>query len=169
MFWMVVITLARCIFWGVVTQKVISNKGYYKNWFWLGFFFGVIVFIIALAMPEQRSYANDIMNNPLLRLREEEVEEDKKKKESQWKCSSCGRMNQGYTGTCASDQSKEGAPKGEQAKNVSRMPSEAQLLYASDTELLQMERLKKLKELLDLGAISEEEYEKKKLEYLVAK
>ena len=44
------------IIWGFATKAVIENKNYSENWFWWGFFFGIIAFIVALAKPENRSY-----------------------------------------------------------------------------------------------------------------
>ncbi len=43
------------IIWGFATHKVIENKGYYENWFWWGFFFGFIAFIVACTKPDKRS------------------------------------------------------------------------------------------------------------------
>lgn len=36
------------VIWGFATRTVIYNKGYDKNWFWWGFIFGFIAFIVAL-------------------------------------------------------------------------------------------------------------------------
>jgi len=38
--------------WGVVTRNIIRNKGYQENWFWWGFFFGLIAVIVALSKPD---------------------------------------------------------------------------------------------------------------------
>ena len=38
---------------GFATKKVIENKGYRENWFWWGFFFGLIALIVALTKPER--------------------------------------------------------------------------------------------------------------------
>lgn len=46
-----------CIIWGIVTDKIIKNKGYTENWFWWGFFFGLIAVIVAAAKPT-KSHAN---------------------------------------------------------------------------------------------------------------
>lgn len=40
------------VIWGFATQAVINNKGYNENWFWWGFLFGIISFIIALTKPQ---------------------------------------------------------------------------------------------------------------------
>ncbi|MBQ7146890.1 MAG: SHOCT domain-containing protein [Lachnospiraceae bacterium] len=40
---------------GFATKKVIENKGYRENWFWWGFFFGLIALIVAFSKPEKNS------------------------------------------------------------------------------------------------------------------
>ncbi len=37
---------------GFITQAIIENKGYHENWFWWGFFFGMLAVLIALSKPE---------------------------------------------------------------------------------------------------------------------
>ncbi len=58
------------VFWGVVwgytTKKVIENKGYSENWFWWGFFFGVIALIVAISKPDLRQ--NYIQQEQLERI-----------------------------------------------------------------------------------------------------
>ena len=39
--------------WGIITNRVIKNKGYNKSWFWWGFFFGFFALIAALAKPRK--------------------------------------------------------------------------------------------------------------------
>ena len=38
--------------WGIVTRNIIRNKGYKENWFWWGFFGGLIAVIVALTKPD---------------------------------------------------------------------------------------------------------------------
>ena len=44
----IIAILIWCAIWGFATRAVIYNKGYDKNWFWWGFIFGFIAFIVAL-------------------------------------------------------------------------------------------------------------------------
>lgn len=37
--------------WGFATNKIVENKGYDENWFWWGFFFGLIALLVALSKP----------------------------------------------------------------------------------------------------------------------
>ena len=45
----IVAVIAWALIWGFATRTVIYNKGYSDNWFWWGFFFGFIAFIVALS------------------------------------------------------------------------------------------------------------------------
>ena len=38
--------------WGWAVNKVVKNRGYDENWFWWGFFFGLIALIVALTKPQ---------------------------------------------------------------------------------------------------------------------
>ena len=38
---------------GFATNAIIRNKGYQENWFWWGFFFGLIAMLVALSKPEK--------------------------------------------------------------------------------------------------------------------
>ena len=144
------------IVWGAVTQTIIENRGYAVNWFWWGFFFGFIAALVALSKPEYRPYApasdSRISSAPLNKMRtpsDSALKGSRPVRSSTWKCS-CGRVNPGYTGTCAC-----GRTKMEQEKA-------AQEAY----RLEQLTKLKEYKELLDAGVISPEEYadREKKLE-----
>lgn len=53
---MAIISLFGAIIWGViwgkVTQKVVYDRGYKDDWFWYGFFLGIIALILALLKPD---------------------------------------------------------------------------------------------------------------------
>lgn len=38
--------------WGWAVNKIVKNRGYDENWFWWGFFFGLIALIVALTKPQ---------------------------------------------------------------------------------------------------------------------
>lgn len=40
-----------CIF-GFAADAIVKNKGYQDNWFWWGFFFGIIAVLVALSKPD---------------------------------------------------------------------------------------------------------------------
>lgn len=48
-----------CCIWGWAVNKVIKNKGYDENWFWWGFFFGLIALIVALTKPQNSNSGNN--------------------------------------------------------------------------------------------------------------
>jgi len=91
---MIILFLAliwQCTFWGSVTRKVLENKGYSEDWFFWGFFFGIIAFALAVSKPDcprKQAGTNDQYYKELLA-------------EGGWGCEKCGRANPAYTGTCS--------------------------------------------------------------------
>ena len=47
-----VVLIAQGCVWGWAVNKVVKNRGYDENWFWWGFFFGLIALIVALTKPQ---------------------------------------------------------------------------------------------------------------------
>ena len=137
--------------WGFATQAVITNKGYYQNWFWWGFFFGLIAMIVALSKPNAQTNVSTAApewmshghNNQLLDA-------------GGWTCS-CGRVNPSYTGTCACGKTRQQA--------LERVREQAEK-KAEDEEIAKLEKVKAYKEFLDSGVITKEEYEAKRKEIL---
>lgn len=150
-------TIICCIIWGCVTNIIIHNKGYDENWFWWGFFFGIIALIIAATKPENR---HDVYTEiKLSKL----MEEDNKKRLMQnggWACV-CGRTNPHYTGTCAC-----GRTKIESQNEKNKAAEEKKRLQLLDSKVSNLDELKKLKELLDMKAITQEEFDEKKKQLL---
>ena len=160
------------IIWGALTQKVIKKKGYTGNWFWLGFFFGLIAFIIALAKPDaNNSYhqgsINDYSNgsgrtsdtdmsghygNRLLanaaNYQERRISSGNTQKEGFWRCL-CKNYNSDNIEICTfCGRKKDGT-----------FPEKNAVANNSTDNI---EKIKKYKELLDIGAITEDEYNEKK-------
>ena len=52
----IIILIIQGLVFGFATQSIIENKGYYENWFWCGFFFGILAVLVALSKPESRAY-----------------------------------------------------------------------------------------------------------------
>ena len=46
--YIIVGTIIGGIIWGIVVNKVLENKGYKEDWFWWGFFFGILAVLVAL-------------------------------------------------------------------------------------------------------------------------
>lgn len=94
--------VAGCI-WGVVTNKIIENKGYNENWFWWGFFFHFFALIVAATRPEYR-YREDSEPSWM----QPDTPDRRIISQGGWICS-CGRTNPSYTGTCACGATKDGS------------------------------------------------------------
>jgi len=145
----IVSALIWSIIWGVIVKKVIENKGYYENWFWWGFFFGWIALIVALTKPDNNRGESLNDNSLLKKLQSEE------NTPSGWRCT-CGKLNPLYVGTCD-------CGKNRYSKQESKaMGISAPLVNHSSVA----DDIKKYKELLDMGAITEAEFEAKKKELL---
>lgn len=98
----IIIVLVYGIIMGFATQAIIENKGYNDNWFWWGFFFGIIALIVAAARPQCVSSIE--MNRGLAEEQEKQNELKRKDgrmlQEDGWKCI-CGQLNASYVGTCS--------------------------------------------------------------------
>ncbi len=134
------------VIWGAATQTVVDNKGYEENWFWWGFFFGFIALLVALSKPQLYS------TGPLSPQLAREAEERRTMEAGGWKCV-CGRLNPSYTGTCACGRSRQAV-----------LAAAAEPALENEGATVRM--IKQYKELLDSGAITQEEFEKKKREIL---
>ncbi len=103
--------------WGWAVKKVVENKGYREDWFWWGFFFGIIALIVALTKPdlpkapdESSTYFRDsssiVGKNYVFKGFGTERKADYTKGE--WRCTHCGKVNAGYVGTCGCGCDKSG-------------------------------------------------------------
>lgn len=151
MFLVIAIIIVQGIIFGVATNAIISNKGYDENWFWWGFFFGIIAMLVALSKPEYQPVFEEDDGHSYFK----NVSGDGK---TDWKCS-CGRVNPGYTGTCACGKTQDEIRKAENEREIEQQRKEQ--LEKSN---LALDTLMKMKQLLDSGAITEEEFQQKKKE-----
>lgn len=158
-FWLLGIAIWGII-WGFATNAVISNRGYDENWFWWGFFFGFIAFIVACTKPQNSSSYDE--------RRIASQEEDRRRlRNGGWKCK-CGRVNPAYTGTCACGRTQQSVRAENLAQITAREQARTQEAQATKdaAELTNLQKLKEYKSLLDLGIITQEEFDKKKAEIL---
>ena len=137
-----------CLIWGYATKTVNESKGYYGG-FWLGFFLNLIGLIIVACKPTIYYETNEISERDMLLS-------------GGWKCNQCGAVNSSYVGTCSCGNTKENNET--LAKTV---VEKAEVKEKSEKELLNLQKLKAYKDLLDSGVISHEEIEKKKLELFI--
>lgn len=161
MLWVIIVVIIRGCVWGFATTAVIDNKGYDENWFWWGFFFGLIALLVALSKPE--ACPTGVLSPQLA----QEAEEQRLLEADGWECS-CGRVNPSYTGTCACGKSKrdvlEAQAKAQREKEAAREKEQRE--KKEEQELANLKRLREYKELLDSGVITQEEFEVKKKEIL---
>lgn len=158
MIWLIVAAIVWGFIWGLATDAVINNKGYDENWFWWGFFFGLIAFLVAVTKPEINS-----LDEQTVRILDEIVREDKKDdilNNGGWECY-CGKINSVYTGTCGCGRTKTEVS---ELRKQEREKEQSKLLLKDEN--IKLDNLKKLKELLDLGVITQEEFEIKKKQFL---
>lgn len=128
-----------CIF-GAISKHINESKGYYGGFAW-GFWLGIIGIIVVACRPENRSsyiHMDDYAHMDY---------------ENEWKCYACGRINQNYVTTCLCGCDKNG-------KSTLPVPESK-----SGTGNV-MSELKKYKEMLDAGLITDEDYENKKKELM---
>lgn len=187
MLFYILVCIISSIIWGIATNKVIENKGYNENWFWWGFFLWFIGLIVALTKPEYRPYEGNNYNTEHLThtvIDPRTIGETDRKMilmDGGWECSYCHHLNQSYVTSCACGKDKaasemhkielqkqlqeyrEQRKKAKESEQQKANPQEvSQQSESSKKELDKIEVLKKYKELLDMGAISQEEYETKK-------
>lgn len=146
------------VIWGCATNAVIRNKGYDENWFAWGFFFGFIALIVACAKPENSRRREDYAPMyPGASPRAQEAYERQTLENGGWKCV-CGTVNSRAVWTCKCGRTKASA---ETEKN--KMDTEK---IAEEIEKRNIKTLTAYKELLDSGAITQEEFEAKKKQLL---
>lgn len=141
--------------WGYVCNYIIDSKGYNENWFWWGFFFGIIAVIVAATRPENRSmlhtpdgrridkYGHVIENLSPNRM-QEMIDA------GGWQCAKCNQLNAKYVTTCNCGISKE---------ESEELRKKEKIFNQESKEKDKVETLKEYKSLLDMGIISSEEFE----------
>lgn len=151
------------VIWGFATNKVIENKGYSENWFWWGFFFGFIAFIVALTKSD--AHRSQYSSSSSIAYIEPVV-----KSADTWKCGKCGRYNSGFSCDCGMLRGDNAMFLKKQAAEKAKAEAEAkakQEQMASDQqELDNLKKIKEYKDLLDSGVISQEEFDAKKKQLL---
>ena len=173
-----VIAVLICVLWGLACSAIVRSKGYDKHeqniYFFLGFFLNIIGVIIAA------------VKSPIVN-RSEEVSASMSSTSSTadpvWKCSFCGTQNIGTEAysQCSSCRHTRGESQRNKAKsnntnnnnnnsfgniNSNSTNNNNNNTNNNDDVLTNLDALKKLKELLDLGAITQEEFDEKKAKLL---
>lgn len=168
-----IIWIIQGVILGIATNKIIENKGYDENWFWWGFFFGLIALLVALSKPTvyHRYEYESSDYSPLSSAANSFGEEHRKSSMNagDWECYFCHRINADYVTSCGCGKSKE---ESEQQKAINakaqrelhERQENQQKVTSNNTNAIEL--IKEYKELLDSGAITQEEFDKKKSELL---
>ena len=98
-----IVYIVQGLIFGVAVNTIIANKGYHENWFWGGFFFGIIALIVAASRPP-KPY-EPMRESPLLRRSGEQ----KGVSSGCWQCVFCNSINANNVTTCSCGKSREEA------------------------------------------------------------
>lgn len=157
-----ILGIAWGLVWGFATAGVRDRKGYGRNWFWFGFFLGLVPFIIACAIPERKTETD--LSGEVERLISVNGSSEPKQSvfagedyvqqtvEAGGWCCDCGRANPGYVSTCSCGRNKRQDDTFDQ-DYAARAAARAEKQQSIDAEL------KKQAMLLDAQVITQEEYE----------
>ncbi|MBQ9973561.1 MAG: SHOCT domain-containing protein [Oscillospiraceae bacterium] len=158
------VAIIQGIIFGVATQTIIDNKGYYDNWFWWGFFFGLVALIVACAKPENTAttqsssqhFYRPAAGSPVDASHDAQLLAD-----GGWKCA-CGRIQANYVFSCSCGRNKSDVLNPPIRKAPPKEPAPA----SSSEDSRIAAAIIKYKELLDMGIITQEEFDAKKKQLL---
>ncbi len=178
-----------CCIMGFATKTISNNKGYYGG-FWWGFLLGIIGIIIVACKPDNRGHnqpqnnynnsnhsSSDYDSSYSSALGQYAQEEENKRvlAEGGWKCANCHRANPSYISTCNCGVSKSNnvpivfernptpieRPKTKPVlESEHKQEKEVKEAFSSADEIL------KLKQLLDAGVLTQDEFDAKKRQIL---
>lgn len=181
-----IIAIVQALVFGFATKIVIENKGYDDNWFWWGFFFGFIALIVACAKPQNINYTSSSSqpSQPAYTSYSSSygsnLNKDANKAYNEqllanggWKCS-CGRVQASYVSSCSCGRSKSEVLNAQYKKKQENERKQVELKKQEEVkkqveamdEMSKVSVIKEYKELMDAGAISQEEFEAKKKQLL---
>ena len=145
--------------WGAIVQATIERKNIEEDWFWWGFFFGPIAFLVASTQPQNDTY--NYMDSDFLTKKKDAYKTETKAANgfSHWECKKCGRINYPYVGTCACGATNTVKILAKKELTSNTTPNNKFAFSPAD-------EIAKYKRLLDEGAITEEEYNAKKKKLL---
>ena len=179
-----IIVFVQAIIFGFATKAVIENKGYYENWFWWGFCFGLVALIVACAKPQNVSYTSSSSSSNsqsssfynhspsgIYTAESEKIRNRDILNAGGWQCP-CGRINASYVSTCTCGNNKMEVKslaykKEIEEKNIeAKAETEAKKQVDCMEESAKVSAIKGYKELLDSGIITQEEFDAKKKQLL---
>lgn len=159
-----VAVLLGTIVFGPITFYISNQKGY-DGGYWWGFFLGIIGVIVVACKPSNLAPPmNEYQRAQLAQITREQANA-KVMGNGGWKCTKCGDINPWYTGTCSCGMTQRDSTE-QKEKAVQKTPDSIKSPRTGeikeDTEVDNLKKLKLYKELLDSGAITQEEYDAKK-------
>lgn len=155
----IVSVLIGCL-WGAATFTINQNKGYWNNGFWWGFWLGWIGLVVVLCKSDNHySYYSSSVDKNFPSDQPHPAIASQPVPNGGWRCE-CGRAHAAYVISCACGRSKIPMPVAE--AEVSAEPD----ADIRDSEERIITLLKEYKALLDCGAITQDEFEKKKNQLL---
>lgn len=107
--YMIAVLAISCIYrsiWGFAVNKVIENKGYSENWFWWGFFGGLIALIVALTKPDCNRYSYSGKEESFYHASPHNQDQAQAMSGEGWICSRCGKENGTYMAICSCGNSR---------------------------------------------------------------
>ena len=134
---------------GAITRKINQNKGYDGGFAW-GFFLWIIGIIVVACRADNSKPKVQISQSPFY----DQTAAQRIINNGGWTCKKCGSKNQDDMEACTCGMTK-------QENEVYHTISEN-----DKNEFINIQKLKSYKELLDMGAISQEEFDEKKRELL---
>ena len=180
-----IIIIVQAIIFGFATKIVIENKGYDDNWFWWGFFFGLIALIVACAKPQNIDYtaydskpakptytSHPSSYGSTLGKAADQARTKEILASGGWKCV-CGKAHAAYVSSCSCGRNKhevlDARYKQKQEEEKQQAAKKEQEIKKQDNSLDETSKvsaIKEYKELMDAGIISPEEFELKKKQLL---
>lgn len=187
----IALLIGCCLVWmlicGFVTRTINKNKGY-EGGFWWGFFLEFIGIIVVACKPDNRGYVHTIENKSgkqtdnysyegaLSALEKLSGKTKPTVNKEGWKCHNCGETNPFYVGTCGCGMTRQESEETDRAEKKQKEETIAAYLdlhrdveetkNESADEMANLQKLKLYKELLDSGAITQEEFDNKKAKLL---
>lgn len=140
----------QSVVFGFATQSIIENKGYHENWFWWGFFFGIIALVVASAKPQVYDYTTYSSKSA-----------DQHLAAGGWKCT-CGKVHASYVSSCSCGKDKRDVLYPQNTKKLEETKKQAKIM----DEMGKVSAIKEYKALMDDGIITQEEFEAKKKQLL---
>lgn len=173
------LVVGSCTLSGYITKKRMDEKGYNgDDYFWKGFFFGSEHAHFIPPNPERN---HDSKRTLFTKFHGETDAQKQARMKADimraggWECAFCGRAINKFFGSCGCGKTKaETIEKLQELKaqevvaKASEVPEakNSESVTAETDEAKNIEMIVKYKELLDSGAITQDEYDKKKSEIL---